>query len=609
MINRTPVELLAPAKNLDYGKAAINHGADAVYIGAPKFGARLAASNTVQDIVELAKYAHLYKAKIYTAFNTLLFDHELDEAQKLIVKLYEAGIDGLIIQDMALLEMDLPPVKLIASTQTHNSTPEKVIFLENAGFKRVILARELNLKEIDTIRKQTSVELEAFVHGALCVSYSGQCYMSQAVCGRSGNRGECAQPCRSSYDLTDKDGNILIKNKHLLSLKDLNLSAHLKELLEAGITSFKIEGRLKDLSYVKNVTAYYRQKLDEILDGHYVKASSGKVQFSFTPDVSRTFNRGYTIHNLEGRTEKTGSFLTQKSLGKKISRVTTVGPNWFKLDGEELVNGDGICFFDSNQNLIGTAINKIDCAKYFPKDMMGIKPGLEIYRNHDHAFEKQLSNGSSIRKIDIDLCLDETENGFSLTLADEDGNSVTTSIETEKMPATKPEVAREQIIAQLSKLGNTPFYPQRVKIQTQTSFFLAASVINQLRRDTTQALEVLRITRYTGHKEAIQIFDSHFPFPEKKLSFRSNVANKLSEAFYRKHGVTQIEPAFEIQQPEDPVAMVTKYCIRYQLDACPKYQQPVEKLNKPLFLRDNNRTYELSFDCKNCVMEIKLMRI
>lgn len=607
MNKTTPIELLAPAKNAEYGRQAINHGADAVYIGAPNFGARAAVSNSVSEIELLIRHAHLYRAKVYITLNTILFDDEITEAGKLIQQLYNIGVDGIIMQDMGLLELQLPPVKLIASTQTHNATPEKVKFLEDIGFKRVILARELSLPEIREIRKNSSVELESFIHGALCVSYSGQCYMSQAVCGRSGNRGVCAQPCRSAYDLVDKNGEVIVPGKHLLSLKDLNLTPNLNDLMDAGITSFKIEGRLKDLSYLKNVVSHYRREIDAILSttNGFTKSSSGGVQFDFKPDPEKSFNRGFTPYFIDGRKVKTGSYLTQKSLGKRIGKITRMEANWFKLDGEELHNGDGICFFDNNQALRGTSINKIDGNKIFPKDLDGLKVGLELYRNHDQQFEKQVEKEVSQRNISVSLRLTEWEKGFCLSCTDEDGYSVEYLAESQKIIAEKPDVAKSQIITQLSKFGNTPFVSVSVEIETHRIYFIPVSVLNQMRREVCSLLENKRIQEYI--REEFNFQPNTVPYPEKQLSYKGNVLNHMAEAFYKRHEVESIEPAFETMASyENKTLMTTKHCIRYQLDACPVHQQSVKRFSEPLFLKDNNHTYRLLFDCKACVMNVIL---
>jgi len=604
---KIPVELLAPARNVDFGKAAINHGADAVYIGASQFGARIAAGNTISEIEELIRFAHFYRAKVYATLNTILYDNELIDVRKLIQNLYESGIDGIIIQDMGILELDLPPVRLIASTQTHNDTAEKVSFLEKVGFSRIILARELSLDEIQSIRSQTTVELEFFVHGALCVSFSGQCYMSQVICKRSGNRGACAQPCRSVYNLLDRDQNILIKNKHLLSLKDLQLSDYLENLLDVGITSFKIEGRLKDISYVKNIVSHYRQELDKILENRpeYGMSSSGKTEFSFQPDPERTFNRGYTAYFLNKRTEKIASFLTQKSLGKKLGIITEVEKTWFKIKGEKLSNGDGLCFFNSN-GLEGTLINKVDGEKIFPQKMDGLYVGLEVFRNHDHEFDKMLCNSHNTRNIDVEITLSESPKGFKLTLVDEDGVCAELSQDMEKIVADKPDAARGSIIRQLEKLGETRFKCRLVTLQLGFIPFLKPAILNQMRRTAVEKLVECRLQSIELSNFIHSVSD--IPYPQKHLTYLGNVSNQLAKKFYERHGVETIEPALELSESSKEMGvMTTKHCIRYHLDACPVHQKSKKRLNEPLFLKDNHHIYRLDFDCKQCIMKVILI--
>ncbi len=434
------VELLSPAKNLECGLAAINHGADAIYIGAPKFSARNKASCPIEDIETLTKYAHRYRAKVFVALNTILTDQQLPIAEKIIKQLYEAGADALIIQDMGILKLDLPPIALHASTQTDNRTLEKVQFLEKAGFSRVVLARELLLNDIRAISSGTTVELEAFVHGALCVSYSGQCYISQAMCGRSANRGECAQFCRLPYDLIDGNNNILLKNKHLLSLKDMNLSDHLEEMMDAGIVSFKIEGRLKEAEYVKNITAYYRKKIDAILERRpgYIKASSGKTKFFFKPEPSKSFNRGFTDYFLNKRQRDIIQLATPKSLGEKLGTVKNSKRNFFELTGSKKVNnGDGLCFIDKQGGLQGFRVNKSENNYIHPSEPVTIPTGTILFRNYNAEFEKTLKQKTSERKIAIDIQLTETTDGISIHMVDEDGISSHTTFEYEKQMAKK----------------------------------------------------------------------------------------------------------------------------------------------------------------------------
>jgi putative protease len=602
-----PIELLAPARNAEFGKAAVNHGADAIYIGAPRFGARSAASNTIDEIEDLIRYAHLFKVKVYSALNTILFNDEIEEAALIIKRLYESGIDGLIIQDMGLLELGLPPVPLIASTQTHNTTIERVLFFEKLGFKRVILARELSIPQIKEIRANTSIELESFIHGAICVSYSGQCYMSEAVCGRSGNRGMCAQPCRSAYDLIDGDNQILFKNKHLLSQKDLNLSAFLPELIDAGITSFKIEGRLKDLSYLKNITSFYRMQLDSILEDKpsFTRASSGSTSHYFEPDPERSFNRGFTNYFIGGRKDKTGEPNTPKSIGKRIGYIIAKGNNWISLDNNILSNADGICYFGSDNNLYGTLVSRVVGEKAYLNEMQGVEIGMEVYRNHDQVFEKMLQGECAVRKIGVDLTLSEQPDGFILAAEDNDGNTTSISIDCEKQNAKNAPLAVNTIKNQLSKFGDTIFELKELNLLIQKDYFIPISLLNDMRRKVAEGLVKKRMESY---KPEIKIRQNSIAgLSKQELTYTENVANDFARKFYTLQGAGEIEPAFELlENRKGKVLMTTKYCIRYQMNACTVYQKNQVTLNGPLYLRDQNHLYKLCFDCKNCVMQLIL---
>jgi 23S rRNA 5-hydroxycytidine C2501 synthase len=601
------IELLAPARNAEYGKAAVNHGADALYIGAPRFGARSAASNTIGEIEDLIHYAHLFRVKVYCTLNTILFNGEIEEAAKIIKQLYGSGVDGIIIQDLGLLEMDLPPVPLIASTQTHNITAERVCFFEKLGFKRVILARELSISQIKEIRTNTSIELESFVHGAICVSYSGQCYMSEAICGRSGNRGICAQPCRSLYNLLDGTDQVIVKNKHLLSQKDLNLSAYLSDMMDAGITSFKIEGRLKDLSYIKNITSYYRKQLDSVIENKqaYTKASSGNIYHQFEPDPERSFNRGFTNYFILGRKEKTGELNTQKSIGKRIGYIIAKGKNWISLDNNILVNADGICYFGAGNVLYGTSVDKVEGDKVYLKDIIGVEIGTEVFRNHDQAFEKILKGSCADRKIGIALSLSEYSQGFMLEATDSDGNTVQINQECEKLEAQNPQLAQKTVLNQLSKLGDTLFELTNIKVQTQREYFIPARLLNEMRRNVTEELKNKRLSSYIPEKRIL--YSSKMDLKIKQLSYTENIANDYAKRFYLSNGVEDIEPAFELTDEHvGKVVMTTKYCIRYQMNACKVFQKNQVELNNPLYLKDQNHTYRLNFDCKNCVMQVIL---
>ena len=494
------LELLCPAKDYETGVAAINHGADAIYIGANQFGAREDAGNTLEDIEKLIKYAHPFNVKVYVTVNTIIYDNEIDHVKTLIDNLYKIGVDAIIIQDMAILEMEIPPIPIFASTQTHNDSVEKVKFLESMGFNRVILARELELNEIKEIKNQTNIELEYFVHGALCVSYSGQCYFSQAITGRSANRGACAQPCRSTYDLVDSSGKVLIKNKHLLSLKDLNLSNQLVDLIESGITSFKIEGRLKDISYVKNVTSNYHQLLNKIVENNQnlKRASSGRCLTTFTPDPERSFNRGFTTHFISGRQLEQSSMDTQKSVGKRIGIVSAFGNGWFSIKSKEvLVNGDGICFINPKGVLTGLRVNRVEGVKIFPfGEMTDLKVGTEICRNHDHEFSNALKSSNKNRWLECTVKVEQTHSELIFSATDEDDNFIQISVFEMFDNAMNSEKAIENIINQLSKSGDTIFKILRVDILMENPVFIPTSTINQIRRNLLEGLMNKRLESF-----------------------------------------------------------------------------------------------------------------
>ncbi|MDY0092180.1 MAG: U32 family peptidase [Candidatus Vecturithrix sp.] len=603
------IELLAPARNGEAGIAAVNCGADAVYIGARQFGARENAGNSVQEIERLAQYAHKYWARVYVTLNTMLYDHELPKAVALITQLYEAGIDGLIIQDMGLLECELPPLPLIASTQAHNNTPQKVAFLEQVGIQRAILARELNLDQISEIRRQTStIELECFVHGALCVSYSGQCYLSYAIGGRSGNRGQCAQPCRKKYALKDSNGKILSRPRYLLSLKDMNRADYLRELLEAGITSFKIEGRLKDEAYVKNIVSYYRQRLDALCaDSDWRKSSSGIPYINFTPDPVKTFNRGYTSYFLSGRQdEPVASIDTPKSIGEQIGQVVTVDKRYFRLDTPALLhNGDGICFFDTSQELQGTQVNSVQAEKIFPASMEGIVKGMVIYRNYDHEFITQLNNSRIERKISVRMIFRATPRGFLLSAMDEDGNQAEHELVCEKIPARNTEQAINSLRKQLTKCGATEFECTSLEIELSAPCFLPVAQINALRRGALEKLTTLRAQQRSRIQASI--LKNSVPYPEQELSYLGNVLNQQAGAFYRRHGVTRIEPAAESELLDlrGNKVMTTAYCLRRQLGLCARTPDHSANFTEPLYLVDEHgQEYQLHFHCLTCQSDI-----
>ena len=602
------LELLAPAKNLEFGREAVNHGADALYIGAPAFGARAAATNTVEDIEALVRYAHVFGSKVFVTVNTLLFGDEIEAAVAMIRRLYNIGVDALIIQDLGLLECDLPPIELHASTQCHNASVERIKFMESVGFRRIILARETSLEQMRAIREATRVDLEAFVHGALCVSYSGQCYMSQYLNGRSGNRGCCSQPCRSTYDLYTGDGRLLIKERHLLSLRDFNASQQLASMIDAGITSFKIEGRLKDLGYVKNITAYYRQLLDSMMDGHE-RASSGRSVFYFTPDPERTFNRGYTDYFLRGR-QRMASLATEKSLGKRLGEVTAIGRNTLTISSKEsFSNGDGMCYFDAEGHLQGFLVNGVQGNTITPNHMPDIKIGTLIWRNNDQQFERLLQGRTAERKVSVHMLFGATDDGFSLEIRDEDGLMVTQVLAADHQEATGgADKASALIVKQLSKLGDTPFVAEQVTDATEGRYFLPASRLNQMRREAVEQLINHRIKYF--HPADTPRVDNGEAYHETVLDYRANVINGKAEAFYKHHGVSEIERGVEQTGDYDGKAlMTTKYCLRYELGCClqgkssgrPQVNlQPADSLE----LRNNDRRFRLEFDCRECLMKI-----
>jgi putative protease len=489
------IELLAPAKDLECGLAAINCGADAVYIGAQRFGARENAGNTLEDIGALIRYAHKYWARVYVTVNTLLHNDEIPLAQRLIFQIHEIGADGVMIQDVGLLECDLPPIPLIASTQMHNNTPEKAAFLQEVGIRRVILARELSLTEIKAIRRAAPrIELECFVHGALCVSYSGQCYLSYALGGRSGNRGQCAQPCRKPYTLVDGSGRVIERKRHLLSLRDLNLSEYLEELIEVGVCSFKIEGRLRDKTYVANVVAHYRARLDEILGRKGLrKSSSGTCKVGFVPDVEKTFNRGYTTHFLHGRSGDTGTPDTPKMVGTPAGKVMAVDGRRVILDADiPLYPGDGICFFNRNRELCGTFLKAVDGRAIVPNTIEGIIEGMLVFRNRDQNFLARIKKSRPERRIAVALTLREIPDGFCLAAEDEDGNRAEGSLHCVKEPADKPEQALTNIQKQIQRMGGTEFSCSSVEIALPRTYFLPISSLNALRRRVLERLAAVR---------------------------------------------------------------------------------------------------------------------
>ena len=606
MIRQRKIELLAPAKNLECGIAAIDHGADAVYIGAPRFGARAAAGNSLDDIAELVKYAHLYNVRIYVTLNTILKDEELKDTEKMIWDLYRIGVDALIVQDMGLLSLNLPPIPLHASTQMDNRNPEKVKFLADTGFRQVVLARELSLEQIRKIHETVpQTPLEVFVHGALCVSYSGQCYVSQHCFGRSANRGECAQFCRLAFDMVDADGKMMVQNKHLLSLKDLNQSEELEKLLDAGASSFKIEGRLKDVAYVKNVTACYRQKLDAIFKRRkeYIRASSGSVKLAFKPQLDKSFSRGFTNYFLFERNKDIFSFDTPKSMGEEMGYVKEIRGNYIIVAGvKPFSNGDGICYLDERGKLKGLRINRVENNKLFPAgEMPRIKPRTVLYRNFDQEFEKLMQRKSAERKLGVSIALTENNFGFTLTLTDEDDVQVSIVLNREKELARTPQT--ENIKNQLAKLGNTPFEMERIDVDLKDNWFLPSSVIAEARREGVERL--LSARRMNYRQEIVSMPETVHSFPQSELTYLGNVMNEGAMSFYRNHGVTRIAPAFEKRPTNDAVLMFCKHCLRYSMGWCPVRHKQKSPFREPYYLvSGDGKRFRLEFDCKHCQMKV-----
>ena len=620
------LELLAPARDADIGIEAVNHGADAVYIGGPSFGARAAASNEIADIARLAAHAHRFNARVFATLNTILRDDELEPARRQVWQLYDAGVDALIIQDMGLLELDLPPIQLHASTQCDIRTPGKAVFLQDVGLSQIVLARELDLGQIAAIRAATRPEttLEFFVHGALCVAYSGQCYISHAHTGRSANRGDCSQACRLPYQITDTEGRIVAHDKHVLSMKDNNQSDNLEALVDAGIRSFKIEGRYKDMGYVKNITAHYRTLLDQIIERRpeFARASSGRTAFTFTPDPNQNFNREFTDYFVGGRKDDIGAFDTPKNPGLPVGHVVKVGDKWVELQTDSpdtvLNNGDGLCYYTLQKDLAGLAINRAEKIgagvwRVFPKDPMtsfrDLRAGTAVNRNRDMSWMRMLDKPSSERRIGVWMRLDETDSGFSLTLTDEDGNTAIVEAAHAKEAAKDAAKAESTLREHLGKLGTTPFAAMGIALELSKAWFVPASFINALRRDAVAALEAARSVAYRRPPRA-QAFEPPAIYPEDTLSYLANVYNHKARDFYARHGVKIIAAAYESHEEAGEVSlMITKHCVRYSLSLCPKQARGVTGVQgtvraAPLTLVNGSEKLTLRFDCKPCEMHV-----
>ena len=641
------IELLAPAKNLECGIAAIDHGADAVYIGAERFGARVAAGNSVEDIAQLCTYAHQYGAKVYVTVNTIIYDEELEDTQRLLQDLQSANVDAILVQDMGICQLSTVnyqlstvncqlSIDLHASTQTDNRTIEKVQWLRSVGFRRVVLARELSLKEIAAIHQAVpDVELEVFVHGALCVSYSGQCYASQYCFGRSANRGACAQFCRLPFDLEDADGNVIERGRHLLSLKDMCRIDQLEELMEAGAVSFKIEGRLKDIDYVKNVTAAYSQRLNEIIARHpdkYCRASLGTCTYSFTPNLQKTFNRGFTDYFLYGRKPNIFSPDTPKALGEYVGKVKEIRGNSFNVAGTaSFANGDGLCFFKeeggrtkeegdvSRKNvrdgkslvLEGFRVNRAEGNRLYPYQMpVDLKPGTALYRNFDQEFQRVMTGKTAVRKIPVEMTLREVDDGFELKMG-----SQSVRFPMEKQLAQKPQ--HENIIRQLSKLGNTPYECTSVHFVPQDfPFFIPSSVLTEMRRNISERLIVNSEKTATAvaftPSDQLSTLRSALPLRyakncqlHKKYPYLLNIANQQARAFYEQQGLKEIAPAFELSPVKNPLIMQCRHCLKYSMGYCVRNGGEKPRWKEPLYLKlDDGRRFRLEFQCSECQMNV-----
>ena len=595
------IELLAPAKDFQTAVDAIDCGADAVYIGGAKFGARYAAGNSLDDIRRTVEYAHRYGAKVYATLNTLLFDDELAEAERLALEIVATGVDALIIQDVAYCRMGLD-AELHSSTQMNNTTPEQARFLAESGFARVILERALSLEEIRSIRRATDVELEYFVHGAICVGHSGRCFLSRSMGNRSGNRGACTQPCRLTYDLTDANRNIIIKGKHLLSVRDLDLSKRLGDLLDAGISSFKIEGRLKERTYVRNIVSHYRQALDAALAKRpeLERASVGKSQTEFTPDPAKSFTRGGSEYMLDGKVSGVASFDTPKSVGEYLGRVSKIVGKGFRIDGSTLPDsGDGICVI-TPQGVCGTNINGCEGNIIRPNSMEGITLGAEVYRNFDSRFNRLLERGRIKRTISTTALGEVSASEIALTFTDEEGISASVVRQIDSEPAGNPERTNDVIRTQCAKSGDTIFAVESVEVSNPEGMFIPASLVADIRREALALLLEKRISKHTEHR----IFSEELSprYPKRMLTAQDNVTNRLAAEFYRDHGVEQIDSPLELSEDFDGKCVMTaSYCIRREIGQCLR-EKP--SLKGELYIEHGFHRYRLDFDCKRCEMRL-----
>ncbi|MEY3475364.1 MAG: hypothetical protein RL087_1822 [Pseudomonadota bacterium] len=629
------IELLAPARDADIGIEAINHGADAVYIGGPGFGARASAGNSIRDIERLCRHAHRFGSRIFITLNTILRDDELEPARRMAWDVYNAGADVLIVQDMGLLEIDLPPIQLHASTQTDIRTVDKARFLQDAGFSQIVLARELTLPQIREIHDALDTDrckLEFFVHGALCVAYSGQCFISHAHTGRSANRGDCSQACRLPYEVVDTQGRIVAHEKHVLSMKDNNQSDNLAALVDAGVRSFKIEGRYKDMGYVKNITGHYRRLFDQLIQSRegsadpqrppLSRASSGHTRLFFTPDPDQNFNREFTDYFVNGRKEDIGAFDSPKNPGRPIGWVARVGAAHVDIEVEDagtvLHNGDGLCYFDLQKELVGLAVNRTERLgdrqwRVHPKDAVAglkdLRRGTPVNRNRDMEWVRQLEKKSSERRIGVWVRLSEAADGFALELTDEDGFAGHATCVLPREAARDAGRNESGLRDLLTRLGGTDFEAIEVSLQLSGPWFLPASAVNALRRDAVAALQAARLAGYQRPARA-QPVEPPAPYPEDTLTYLANVFNHKAHEFYRRHGVKVIDAAYESHEEEGEVSlMITRHCVRFSLSLCPKQAKGVTGVQgtiraEPMQLINGKEKLTLRFDCKPCEMHV-----
>ncbi|WP_442779163.1 peptidase U32 family protein [Enterobacter cancerogenus] len=611
------LELLSPARDAAIAREAILHGADAVYIGGPGFGARHNASNSLSDIAGLVPFAHRYGAKVFVTLNTILHDDELEPAQRLITDLYETGVDALIVQDMGVLELDIPPIELHASTQCDIRTVEKAKFLSDVGFSQIVLARELNLNQIRDIHQATDATIEFFIHGALCVAYSGQCNISHAQTGRSANRGDCSQACRLPYTLKDDQGRVVAFEKHLLSMKDNDQTANLGALIDAGVRSFKIEGRYKDMSYVKNITAHYRQMLDAIIDdrGGLARASAGRTEHFFIPSTDKTFHRGSTDYFVNARKGDIGAFDSPKFVGLQVGEVLKVAKDYLDVEATEpLANGDGLNVM-IKRDVVGFRANTVEKTgenRYrvwpneMPADLYKARPHAALNRNLDHNWQQALLKTSSERRIAVDIELGGWEEQLILTMTCEDGVSVTHTLVGMFDVATNPEKALNNLKDGVAKLGQTLYYARNIDVKLADALFVPNSLLNQFRRETADMLDAARLAQYPRGSRKAETVPAPV-YPDTHLSFLANVYNHKARAFYHRHGVQLIDAAYEAHEEKGDVpVMITKHCLRFAFNLCPKQAKGNIKSWKatPMQLVNGDEVLTLKFDCRPCEMHV-----